>query len=90
MLNTLENIIKVFTLIIPLLVAVAYFTLAERKVLGSMQIREGPNTVGIKGIIQPIADGIKLFSKERIIPTKANKVIYKLAATLALMLALII
>ena len=69
--------------------AVAYLTYAERKVLGGMQRRQGPMTVGPLGLLQPIADGIKLLSKETIIPAKANKVVFLLAPVLLFALALI-
>lgn len=64
---------KGVTIIIPLLVAVAFVTLAERKVLGSMQLRKGPNVVGYMGLMQAIADGVKLFTKETVIPNHSNK-----------------
>lgn len=89
MLYIIENILKILIIIVPLLIGVAFLTLAERKVMGSMQIREGPNTVGFKGIIQPIADGVKLFSKETILPTEANLIIFVLAPVLGLLLGLI-
>jgi len=80
---------KSIAIIVPVLIAVAFVTLAERKVLGSMQLRKGPNVVGIGGILQPIADGVKLFTKETIIPTHSNKVIYMIAPILGLTMALI-
>jgi NADH-quinone oxidoreductase subunit H len=80
---------KSIAIIVPVLIAVAYVTLAERKVLGSMQLRKGPNVVGIGGILQPIADGVKLFTKETIIPSHSNKIIFMIAPILGLTLALV-
>jgi NADH-quinone oxidoreductase subunit H len=85
----IENLIKVLLIVIPLLIAVAYVTLAERKIMASMQLRKGPNVVGFIGLLQPIADGLKLFGKETILPTHANILIYILAPILSLILALI-
>ncbi len=70
------------------LTAVAYLTYAERKVMSAMQRRQGPMTVGPFGLLQPIADGIKLFSKETIIPSQANKIVFLLAPMLLFALAL--
>jgi NADH-quinone oxidoreductase subunit H len=75
--------------VLVLLLAVAYLTYAERKVLGAMQRRQGPNTVGPLGLLQPIADGIKLLSKETIVPTQANKPVFYLAPMLTFTLALV-
>ena len=72
-----------------LLIAVAYYTYAERKVMGGIQRRQGPMTVGPFGLLQPIADGIKLFSKETIIPSQSNRVVFLLAPMLLFVLSLI-
>lgn len=66
------------------LLAVAFYTLVERKVIASVQRRRGPNVVGIWGLLQPIADAVKLINKEVVLPTKANKLIFLMAPMLAL------
>jgi len=81
-------ILKIVAIIVPLLVAVAYLTYAERKVMAAMQLRKGPNVVGPFGLLQPFADGIKLLSKETIIPTGSSKVLFILAPMLTFLLAL--
>jgi len=82
------TLVKIIVIIAPLMLCVAYLTLAERKVIGAMQVRIGPNRVGPGGFLQPIADGLKLFFKEVIVPSQANKVLYIVAPILALAPAL--
>ncbi|MCB2055192.1 MAG: NADH-quinone oxidoreductase subunit NuoH [Geminicoccaceae bacterium] len=74
---------------VPLMIAMAYVTYAERKVIGAMQLRQGPMTVGPFGLLQPIADGVKLFLKETIVPSGANKFVFILAPMVTFILALI-
>ncbi len=74
---------KVLAIVIPIMLSVAYLTLAERKIIGYMQVRVGPNRVGPRGFLQPIADGIKLLLKETIIPTNANRFLFVIAPILA-------
>ena len=78
------TLIKIVAIIAPLMIAVAYLTLAERKVIGYMQVRIGPNRVGPKGLLQPIADGVKLLFKEIIIPSGASKGLFILGPILAI------
>jgi len=79
---------KIVLILIPLMLCVAYITYAERKIIGYMQIRIGPNRVGPRGWLQPIADAMKLLFKEVILPTKADKFLFLVAPVLAIMPAL--
>ncbi len=81
--------IKVLLMVVPLLLAVAYLTYFERKVIAAIHLRRGPNVVGPYGLLQPLADGMKLFFKETVIPTGANKGVFILAPMLTFILALI-
>lgn len=85
----LNLILKSLAIIVPLLVAVAYLTLLERKVMASMQQRRGPNVVGLFGLLQPLADGLKLLIKETILPSSANTIIFILAPIITFLLALV-
>lgn len=82
------TLVKIVLIVAPLMLGVAYLTLAERKVIGYMQVRIGPNRVGPWGLIQPIADGLKLLFKEIIVPSKSNKGIFLIAPMLAIAPAL--
>merc|ERR1712113_1093375 len=82
-------LIKLITIVIPLLISVAYFTLVERKIMGSIQRRKGPNVIGFLGLLQPLADGLKLFVKETILPSNANLLLFTLAPIMTFLLSLI-
>ena len=73
----------------PLMLAMAYLTYAERKIIGAMQLRQGPMTVGPFGLLQPIADGVKLFFKETVVPSGANKLVFVIAPMVTFVLALV-
>jgi NADH-quinone oxidoreductase subunit H len=81
-------VLKIVIVLVPLLVSVAYLTLAERRIIGAMQLRRGPNVVGPFGVLQPIADALKLLRKELIIPDKSNKMLFLLAPVITFGLAI--
>ena len=83
----LDFIIHTLLTLIPLLIVVAFFTLAERKAMASIQRRRGPNVVGFWGFLQPFADGLKLVVKEIVIPNKANKLLFVFGSFLTLFLS---
>jgi len=85
---TLILLLKILSIIIPLLISVAYFTLAERKIMGTVQRRKGPNVIGYLGLLQPLADGLKLFVKETILPSNCNIVVFLIAPLLTFILSL--
>lgn len=85
----IESLLGILIVIIPILISVAFLTLAERKVMGSIQQRKGPNTVGFAGLLQPIADALKLMLKETVVPTNANTFGFVFAPILTLFLSLL-
>ncbi len=84
----LVTLLKILIIVVQLLLSVAYFTLAERKIMGAIQRRRGPNVVGVYGLLQPLADGFKLLIKETIIPSSANKVLFFIAPMITFILSL--
>ena len=82
--KTLWILLKIVAVVLPLMISVAYLTYFERKVIGYMQVRIGPNRVGYFGLLQPITDALKLLFKEIILPTASNKVLFFLAPILAI------
>ena len=83
------TLLKILLIVIPLMALIAYLTYFERKVIGAIQLRKGPNVVGPFGLFQPIADGIKLLTKETIFPRNSNKIIFIISPILTFTLALI-
>jgi len=82
-------VIKIVAIVAPVMISVAYLTYFERKVIGAMHLRRGPNVVGPFGLLQPLADGLKLFLKETIIPSGANRGVFMLAPCVTFILALV-
>jgi len=83
----LINILAFLGAIVPLLLSIAFFTLYERQILAALQRRQGPNIVGFYGLFQPLADGLKLFIKESIVPKSANLLLFLLAPVVTFGLA---
>ena len=89
MIIIISIILKILAIVLPLLISVAYFTIAERKLMGSIQRRRGPNVIGFLGLLQPLADGLKLFVKETILPSNSNIYMFLLAPVISFVLSLI-
>ena len=89
MLRIFLLIIKILAIIVPVLIAVAFFTVAERKIMGAIQRRRGPNVVGFMGLLQALADGLKLFVKETTLPSNSNLVVFLMAPLISFILSLI-
>ena len=88
MLFLVTTLLKILVIVVPLLISVAYFTLAERKILGAIQRRRGPNVVGTFGLLQPLSDGFKLLVKETVLPSNSNKLIFILSPIITFLISL--
>ena len=88
MFSILIIVFKIISIVVPLLIAIAYFTLVERKILSAVQRRKGPNVIGYLGLLQPLSDGLKLFTKETIIPSNSNLVLFIMAPIITFVLSL--
>ena len=86
--HVLHTLVLSLILVVPIILSVAFFTLAERKIMAAIQRRKGPNVVGFWGILQPISDGLKLLTKEFIVPRNAKTGIFVFAPVLTFFLAL--
>ena len=84
----LITLLKILIIVVPLLISVAYFTLAERKILGAIQRRRGPNVVGVYGLLQPLSDGFKLLVKETVLPSNSNKFIFIISPIITFVISL--
>jgi NADH-quinone oxidoreductase subunit H len=82
-------LVKILIIIVPLLISVAYFTLAERKILGAIQRRKGPNVVGVYGLLQPLSDGLKLFVKESLFPSSGDRFLFLISPLLTFIVSLL-
>ena len=87
--HILYILLKILCIIVPVLASVAYFTLAERKILGAIQRRRGPNVIGVWGLLQPLSDGLKLMVKESIVPSNANKIIFVFSPAITFFMSLL-
>ena len=87
--NVIIILLKILSITIPMLLAVAYFTVAERKIMGAIQRRRGPNVIGFIGLLQALADGLKLFVKETILPSNSNLGVFLLAPILSFLLSVV-
>lgn len=89
LLSLIITLLKILSITIPMLLAVAYFTVAERKIMGAIQRRRGPNVIGFAGLLQALADGLKLFVKETTLPSNSNLAIFVLAPVLSFLLSVV-
>jgi len=88
MFNLIIDIFSWLFVVVPILIAVAYFTLIERKILGTIQRRRGPNVIGFLGLLQPLSDGFKLLVKEVLLPSSSNKLLFIIAPFITFVLSL--
>lgn len=88
MLFFVHTLLQILIIIVPLLLSVAYFTLAERKIMGAIHRRRGPNVIGAYGLLQPLADGLKLLVKETVLPSSSNKVLFVFSPMLTFVISL--
>lgn len=88
MLFFVHTLLQILIIIVPLLLSVAYFTLAERKIMGAIHRRRGPNVIGAYGLLQPLADGLKLLVKETVLPSSSNKILFVFSPMLTFIISL--